>query len=74
MREVVERYAGLYSRFTLYEMTRTSTIPHRKLPGRRRLIFLLDDLALWKDGDELEVVKLVFGGRVVRPVRGVVGH
>jgi len=33
--EVVERYAGVWSKWTIYEMSRTGTIPHRKLSGRR---------------------------------------
>lgn len=66
---VVERYAGTWSRWTIYELTRRSEIPHRKPPGRRELIFLPDELDAWEDGCELEVKQLPRGGRVVRPVK-----
>ena len=65
--EVVERYAGVWSKWTIYEMSRTGTIPHRKLSGRRELLFVLADLEAWEDGAALEVRKLPKGGRIVRP-------
>ncbi len=68
--EVVERLAGVYSKWTIYEMTRTGAIPHRKLPGRRGLLFPLDELEAFEDGAELETVNLPGGGRVCRPVEG----
>ena len=68
--EVVERYAGVYSKWTIYELTRTAAIPHRKLPGRRGLLFPLDELEAFEDGAELETVKLAGGGRVCRPIGG----
>jgi hypothetical protein len=38
------------------------------LPGRRELLFKLDDLERYEDGDvDLEVVKLPDGGRLCRP-------
>jgi hypothetical protein len=66
--DVVDRYAGVFSRWTLYDMTRRGAIPHRKLVGRRGLLFPLDELELWEDGAELETLKLAGEGRVVRPV------
>lgn len=66
--QVVERYAGVWSRWTIYEMTRTGTIPHRKLSGRRELLFVLSDLEAWEDGAALGVRKLPKGGRIVRPI------
>ena len=68
--EVVDRYAGSMTRWTIYEATRTGRIPHRKLPGRRALLFPLDELAAFEDGAELEVFHLAEGGRVCRPIRG----
>jgi excisionase family DNA binding protein len=52
---------------TIRERTRTATIPHRRLPGQRRCLFLADVLTRWLDGADLEVVELARGGRVVRP-------
>jgi hypothetical protein len=66
--QVVERYAGVWSKWQLYEWTRTGAIPHRKLPGRRELIFPLAELEAFEDGAPLEAVKLPNGGRVCRPV------
>jgi hypothetical protein len=54
----------------IHELTRTLAIPHRKLPGSRRCLFLLDDLEAWENGAELEVIQLPHGGRIVRPVGG----
>jgi excisionase family DNA binding protein len=51
---------------TLHELARTRRIPHRRLAGQRRLYFREDELELWLDGCELEVVELG-RGRVVRP-------
>jgi excisionase family DNA binding protein len=51
---------------TLYELTRTGQIPHRRLPGSRRCLFRLDELEAWEDGAELEVIDSP-GRRVVRP-------
>jgi hypothetical protein len=66
--DVVERYRDVWSKWTVYEMTRTGSIPHRKLPGRRGLIFPLDELEAWEDGASLETLNLAAGGRVCRPV------
>lgn len=52
---------------TVHELTRTLAIPHRKLPGAKRLLFLLSELEAWEDGAELEVIQRARGGRVVRP-------
>jgi predicted DNA-binding transcriptional regulator AlpA len=67
--DVVARYAGVYSKWTIYEMTRTGSVPHRKLAGRRGLLFPLDELEAWEDGAPLETLNLVGGGRVCRPIR-----
>jgi hypothetical protein len=65
---VVDRYAGVYSKWTLYELTRTGGIPHRKLPGRRGLLFPVDELEAFEDGAEMETFPIGGGGRVCRPV------
>ena len=52
---------------TVRERTRLAQIPHRKLAGQRRCLFLADELDAWLDGTPLHVVELAGGGRVVRP-------
>lgn len=52
---------------TVQELTRTGAIPHRKLPGTRRCLFLPAELSAWENGAELEASELPRGGRVVRP-------
>lgn len=51
----------------VHELTRCREIPHRRLPGSRRCLFLEADLAAWEAGAELEVVELAREGRLVRP-------
>jgi Helix-turn-helix domain len=53
---------------TVHELTRTLAIPHRRLPGSRRCLFLEAELELYDGGTELEVREQSGGGRVVRPV------
>jgi excisionase family DNA binding protein len=55
------------SRRTVHELTRTCAIPHRRLPGGRRCLFLPAELDAWEGGAPLEVIETVQGGRVVRP-------
>ena len=43
-----------------------NAIPHRKLPGVRRVLIPEDELRACLDGAELEVFYPVSGGRVVR--------
>jgi hypothetical protein len=66
---LVDAVAARYAVSTrwVHERTRLAEIPHRKLPGSRRCLFLADDLAAWEAGAELEVIELTRGGRVVRP-------
>lgn len=52
---------------TVHEWTRLFEIPHRKLPGSRRCLFLEAELEAWESGAELEVLELRRGGRIVRP-------
>lgn len=63
--DVAERYSQS-TRWVL-ERTRLRAIPHRKLPGSRRCLFVVADLEAWENGAALEVVELDDGGRVVRP-------
>ena len=70
MPQVIDRYADVWSKWTIYEWVRTGCIPHVKLPGRRELLFRLDDLEAYESGEvELETVKLPRGGRLCRPRR-----
>jgi excisionase family DNA binding protein len=55
------------SRRTVHELTRTCSIPHRRLPGGRRCLFREDELEAWEEGAPLEVIETARGGRVVRP-------
>lgn len=56
------------SRRTVHELTRTNSIPHRRLPGSRRCLFRSDELEAWENGSVLKVTPLPRGGRVVTPV------
>jgi excisionase family DNA binding protein len=55
---------------TVHELTRLREIPHRRLPGSRRCLFLEADLAAWENGAQLELVELPRGGRIVKPANG----
>jgi excisionase family DNA binding protein len=55
---------------TVHELTRLRLIPHRRLAGLRRCLFLEDELAAWEDGASVEAVELPQGGRVVRVCDG----
>lgn len=55
------------SRRTVHELTRTLSIPHRRLPGCRRCLFREDELEAWEAGAPLEVIARPGGGRIVRP-------
>jgi predicted DNA-binding transcriptional regulator AlpA len=63
--DVCERYS--VSKRWVLKRTRTGTIPHRRLPGSRRCLFVEADLAAWENGASLEVRELGAGGRLVRP-------
>lgn len=67
----VEEAADLLrvSRRTVHELTRTARIPHRRLAGTRRCLFLPDELDAWLNGSPLEVTELDGGGRLVTPRR-----
>jgi excisionase family DNA binding protein len=61
--EVAERLRC--SKRTIHELTRTEAIPHRRLPGSRRCLFLPVELEAWEAGAELEARELAGGGRIV---------
>jgi excisionase family DNA binding protein len=52
---------------TVHELTRTNSIPYRRLPGSRRCLFRPDELGAWENGASLDVTQLRSGGRVVAP-------
>ena len=52
---------------TIHELTRTCCIPHRRIEGTRRCLFVPDEVDAWVDGAELYVSETPRGGRVVRP-------
>jgi excisionase family DNA binding protein len=52
---------------TIHELTRTRRIPHRRLPGSRRCLFLPDELERWEAGATLSVRNLEGAGCVVTP-------
>jgi excisionase family DNA binding protein len=42
------------SQWTIYDRSRRGAIPHRKPPGSRKLLFLVEEIRAWVDGAELE--------------------
>jgi len=66
--QVVERYGGVWSKYQIREQARRGLLPHKKLPGRRDLLFPVDHRERYEAGEtDLERVKLPNGGRVCRP-------
>ena len=68
--DTVETIAAVVktSKRSIHELTRTNAIPHRKLPGQRRILFVREEVEKWiVEGCPLEVIELAGGGRVVRP-------
>lgn len=65
----VEQVAALLctSKRSVHEMTRLGQIPHRRVAGRRRCLFVPEELEAWLQGAPLDLVELEGGGRVVRP-------
>ncbi len=51
----------------VHGLTSASAIPHRRLPGSRRCLFLVAELEAWEGGAALVETKLAGGGRIVRP-------
>jgi hypothetical protein len=52
----------------LREHARRCQVPHRRLPGMRRVLFDESEIRAFLDGAPLEVVETPGGGRVVRPM------
>jgi hypothetical protein len=73
--QVVDRYGGNFSAWTIREKCRRGEWPHRKLPGSRALLFDEEHLRAFDDGAPLERVTLrqrgMSPGRVVRPKRTI---
>jgi hypothetical protein len=67
VKDVAARY-GVSVRW-VHERTRSvePQIPHRRLPGARRCLFLEAELEAWEAGAGLELQELAGGGRIVRP-------
>jgi hypothetical protein len=63
--EVVDRYSGALSKWTIYERVRLGEMPHRKVCGK--LLFIPDELSAWEDGARLEGFDSP-AGRVCLPV------
>lgn len=55
------------SSWTVWDWARRGEIPHRKPPGKRRLLFDPGELEAWQDGAELETRRWGRDGRIVRP-------
>jgi hypothetical protein len=55
---------------TIHGLTAAGLIPHRRMPGERRCLFIEQELTAWEDGAPLETVELDGGGRIVRPIEG----
>ena len=70
--DVVERYSGAYSAWTLREKARRGEIPHLKHPGSKALLFDESWLDAFDGGAELERRILrrrgLAPGRIVKPV------
>jgi hypothetical protein len=69
--EVVERYAGVYSEWTLREKARRGEIPNLKHAGSKHVLFREDWLNAWDEGCELErrIIRQrgLGAGRIVKP-------
>jgi excisionase family DNA binding protein len=56
------------SKRTVHGLTAANKIPFRRLPYGKKLCFEPEWLEAWADGCELEVVHLVGGGKICRPI------
>jgi excisionase family DNA binding protein len=67
---LAEDVAGLLgcSVDTVQRRAAANEIPHRRIGGTRRLLFVPDEIHAWIDGVVLERVDAPNGGRIVRPV------
>lgn len=55
------------SRRSIHELTRTNAIPHRRIGGTRRCLFLATEIDEWVNGAHLEHHDAPNGGRIVKP-------
>jgi excisionase family DNA binding protein len=55
---------------TLAELVARRAIPHRRISGSRRILYVPSELQAFVDGCDLEVLELAGSGRVVRPRQG----
>ena len=53
---------------TLLRKASAGTVPHRRIAGVRRLLWLEAELVDWINGAELETITAANGGRVTRPI------
>lgn len=53
---------------SIHGLTSARAIPHRKLRGQRRLLFLDSELDAWLAGSDLETIEKQDGSVIVRPV------
>ena len=69
--DVVERYGGAYSAWTIREKARRGEWPHLRHPGIKSILFREDWLDMFDEGCELERETIrrrgLSPGRVVRP-------
>src|SRR3954463_11583878 len=63
--EVAERLRC--STRTIHELTRTNSLPHRRLPGTRRCLFRPEGHEAWENRTPLEVTPAPGGCLVVTP-------
>jgi hypothetical protein len=72
LEDVVSRYGGAYSAWTIREKARRGELPHLKHPGGKVILFREDWLDAWDDGCELERRTVrqrgLTAGRIVKPV------
>jgi len=69
----VEQVAELLhiSTRTVHSLVSRRQLPHRRIAGTRRVLFVPAELEARANGAELEVLELPRGGRVVRPKAAV---
>jgi hypothetical protein len=71
--DVVARYGGVYSAWTIRDKARRGEIPHLRHAGCKKILFREDWLDLFDEGAELERETIrrrgLSPGRVVRPRR-----
>ena len=51
----------------IHALTASGAIPHRRIGGTRRCLFIADEIDAWLNGADLETIDAPHGGRVIRP-------